>query len=135
MKQVLLDCYLSIDGNDLSAYTKKVEVSAEAEVKDVTTYGSGGWNERLSGLKSGSLDCDFLQDFAASALDSILWPLLGTNVPFEVRPSQAAVSASNPKWTGTCVIGELKPIQGSVGDEATMGVSFPCSGPVVRAEA
>ena len=134
-KMVLLAEYISINSNDLSAYTKKAELSVEVEQKDVTTYTSLGWKEVIGGLKSGELGCEFLQDFAATKLDAIMWPLLGTVVPFEVRPDQAAVGTSNPKWTGSILISGWNPITGSVGDEATVSLSFPTSGAVTRATA
>lgn len=136
-KLVLLDSFLSIASNNLSAYTKKVEGNFEIEDKDVTTYGSGGAHERLGGLFDGELSIDFLQDFAAAALDSIMWPLMlaRTPVAFEIRPTAAVVGTSNPKYTGFILVKEWKPIQGSVGDEATVGVSFPTSGIVTRATA
>lgn len=132
-KMVLLASYLSLAANALSAYASKIELSVDVEEKDVTTYGSLGWKEVLGGLKSGTLGLELKQDVAAAALDSIMWPLLGTVVPFEVRLDQAAASASNPKWTGNVLIKEWKPIQGSVGDDASVGVSYPTSGAVVRA--
>lgn len=132
-KMVLLNAFVSLNSTNLSTNANKIELTWDAEEKDVTTYGSGGAKEVLGGLKSGTLAIEFKQDFAASALDSIMWPLLGTVVPFEVRSDQAVVGASNPKWTGSVLIKEWKPIQGSVGDEASVGVSFPTSGMVVRA--
>ena len=134
-KMVLLAQYLSINGTNLSASTKKAELSVEVEDKDVTNYASGGWKEVLGGLKSGELACEFLQDFAATQLDATMWPLLGTVVAFEVRPDNAAVSTTNPKYTGQILIKGWNPIEGSVGDEATVGLSFPTSGAVTRATA
>lgn len=134
-KMVLTAEYLSLNGTDLSSYTRKAEVAVEVEEKDVTTYSSLGWKELLGGLKSGELGIEFLQDVAASALDSIIWPLLGTVVSFEVRLSQAAVGTSNPKYTGNVLVKEWKPVEGSVGDEAKASVSYPTSGAVTRATA
>ncbi|MFF5977174.1 hypothetical protein ACFY7C_37380 [Streptomyces sp. NPDC012769] len=132
---VLTSEYVALNGVDLSEYARKAELAVEVEEKDVTTYTSAGWKVVLGGLKSGELGCEFLQDYAATRIDSIIWPLLGTVVSFEVRPTNAAVSASNPKYTGSVLIKEWKPIEGSVGDEATSGVSFPTSGAVLRATA
>lgn len=134
-KMVLTSEYLSINGVDLSDSTRKAEVAVEVEEKDVTTYASAGWKEVIGGLKSGELGCEFLNDFATGKIDALMWPLLGTVVPFEVRPTNAVVGASNPKYTGNVLIKEWKPIEGSVGDEATSGVSFPTSGAVIRATA
>ncbi|MGW1000742.1 phage tail tube protein [Streptomyces sp. NPDC002520] len=132
-KMVLLAQFLSINGQTLNTFTKKAELSVEVEDKDVTNYASAGWKEVLGGLKSGELAVEFLQDFAASQLDATMWPLLGTVVPFEVRPDVAAASATNPKYTGNILIKGWNPIEGSVGDEATVGLSFPTSGAVTRA--
>jgi hypothetical protein len=132
-KMVLLAEYLSINSNDLSEFTKKAELQVEVEEKDVTNYKSLGWKEVVGGLKSGEVGCEFLQDFAATKLDAIMWPLLGTVVPFEVRADQAVVGVSNPKYTGSMLIKGWNPVTGSVGDEATVSVSFPTSGAVVRA--
>lgn len=134
-KMVLLAEYISLNGNDLSSYAKKAELTTKVEEKEVTTYSSQGWKELLGGLKSGELALDLLQDVAAAALDSIMWPLLGTVVTFEVRASNAVVGTSNPKYTGSVLVTGWNPIQGSVGDEASVGVSYPTSGAVVRATA
>ncbi|MGW0537809.1 hypothetical protein [Streptomyces sp. NPDC003032] len=134
-KMVLLAEYVSLNGIELTEYCRKAEVSAEVEDKDVTTYASQGWKELLGGLKSGELGLEFLQDVAATKIDSIMWPLLGTVVPFEVRLSQAAVGTSNPKYTGSVLINGWNPIEGSVGDEASVSVGYPTSGAVTRATA
>lgn len=134
-KMVLLAQYLSIAATDLSGFTRKAEVSIEVEDKDVTTYASLGWKVVLGGLKSGELGCEFLQDVAPAGIDGVMWPLLGTVVPFETRLDNAAVSTSNPKYTGSVLINSWNPIEGSVGDEASVSVSYPTSGAVVRAVA
>jgi len=129
---VLLAEYVSIGGNDLSAHADKCEVSIEVEDKDATTFASLGWKEVLGGLKSGKLDASFKQDPAVGSLDSLMWPLLGTVVPFEVRLSNTARSTSNPSYTGNVLVTGWKPISGSVGDMASTDVSFPTSGAVSR---
>ncbi|MFI6862645.1 hypothetical protein ACIBKZ_22580 [Streptomyces sp. NPDC050421] len=134
-KMVLLAAFVSIGGNDLSAYARKAELTVEVEDKEVTTYASLGWKEVLGGLKSGELSLEFLQDVAATKIDSIMWPLLGTVVPFVVRLDSAAAGASNPQWTGSVLINGWNPIEGSVGDEASVSVGYPTSGAVVRAVA
>ncbi|MEU8531594.1 phage tail tube protein [Streptomyces parvulus] len=130
---VLTAEFLSINANDLSEFTRKAELTVEVEEKDVTNYKSLGWKEVVGGLKSGELGCEFLQDFAATKLDAIMWPLLGTVVPFVVRADQAAVGPSNPSYSGSILINGWNPITGSVGDEATVSLGFPTSGAVARA--
>lgn len=132
-KMVLTSEYVEINSVDVSSYVRKAELSVEVEDKDVTTFGSAGWTEVLGGLKSAELSIEFLNDFAANDLDSDMWALLGTVVTFEVRPTSAAVGTSNPSYTGSVLVNSWNPIEGGVGDEATVSVSFPVSGAVTRA--
>ena len=133
-KSVMLASVLILGGTDISTYCSRIEVSFEAESKDTTTFGSGGWHEELSGIKSGSIAVTFKQDVAAAALDSILWPLFGTTPTFEVRMNSAVVGASNPKYTGNVNMRQYNPISGSVGDTAeTGGLTWPITGVPVRA--
>lgn len=130
---VLTAQYVALNGTNVSSYTRKGELTMEVEDKDMTTYGSLGWKVVLGGLKSGELGIEFLQDVAAGAIDSIMWPLFATVVIFEIRADQAAVGASNPKYTGSCLIKQWNPIEGGVGDEASVSVTYPTSGAVTRA--
>jgi hypothetical protein len=134
-KMVLLAAYLNLASNDLSEYARKIEVTVEVEDKDVTTYASLGWKEVLGGLKSGELGLEFLQDVAATELDSIMWPLLGTVVPFVTKLDNATTTTSNPAYSGNVLIKGWNPMQGSVGDEASVSVSYPTSGAVTRTTA
>lgn len=131
-KMVLLAEFLSINAVDLSTYTTKAEIAADVEAKEVTTFGSGGWKEFLGGLKAGTLACQFQQDFAVGLLDQLMWAQLGNLVAFDVRASNAARSTSNPSYTGTILVAQWHPITGSVGDDATVSVSFPTSAAVTR---
>lgn len=132
-KQTLLLSYIALNSTDLSNYCSKIELSAEVADEDATTFGSGGWNEVLAGLRSFELALTFKQDVAASAIDSIMWALFGTVVTFEARMNNAVVGTSNPKYTGSVLVKEWTPINGSVGDVAEVDVTYPGSGALARA--
>jgi hypothetical protein len=132
-KFVLTAGYVAINGTDLSSYCSSIQLQIEAESKDTTTFGSSGWHEELSGIKSASLALQFKQDVAAAALDSIMWALFGTVVTFEVRATSASVGTSNPKYTGSINIRQWNPIAGGVGDTAEVSVTYPTTGTVTRA--
>lgn len=121
-----------IGGTDLSTYCSKAEVTISAEIKDVTTYGSGGWKEELGGLKQAKISLEFYNDFTTGNLDSIMWPLLGTVVTFEFAGTQAARGVSNPSYTGSMLVSDWNPITGKVGDVDTSSVSYQSSGVVLR---
>lgn len=134
-KMVLLASYLSLNAVDLSSYTNKIELTVEVAEQDVSTFASNGWKEVIGGQKSGTVGAGFKQDTAVGALDSIMWPLIGMVVPFEVRLANAAASTANPKYTGNVLVKGWTPISGSVGDTAEVSVSYPTSGVVARATA
>ena len=133
-KTVLTQSYIALNGSDLSSSMTKAELTIDVEAKEVTSFGSSGYKENLGGLKTGTLNLEFTNDYAAGALDSVMFPLLGTVVTFEWRAFQTAVSTSNPKYTGSVLITGWN-AGGSVGDAAMVTVSFPTQGAVTRATA
>jgi hypothetical protein len=132
-KMVLLAAYVNLNAVDLSTYGATAELVVEVEDKEVTTFGSLGWKEYLGGLKSGSLKIKFKQDVAVGNLDSLMWPLLGTVIAFEVRLTNGARTTSNPAYTGNVLVKKWAPLSGSVGDVAEVDVEYPTTGAVTRA--
>lgn len=134
-KFVLVAEKVLIGGTDLSTYCSKAEVTISAEIKDVTSYGSGGWKEELGGLKQAKISLEFFNDFTTGNLDSIMFPLLGTVVTFEFAGTQAARGVSNPSYIGSMLVSDWNPISGKVGDVDTSSVSYQSSGVVTRVTA
>lgn len=134
-KMVLKSSYLALGGTDWSSRCSKIELKAEVEEKDVTTFASLGWMEYLGGMFKAGLSVGFKQDYADDGLDEVMWTafLTATPVTFEVRATSAAVGVSNPKYTGSVLIKEWSPVSGSVGDTAEQDVSWTVSGAVTRA--
>lgn len=134
-KRVLTAEYLSINGVDRSSYTKKAELTLNSSAQETTTYGDGGWETFLGGLKSAELSWDYLNDLADANLDDTMFALFGTVVAFEIRGDNAVVGVNNPKYTGSILIDKWVPVGGSIGDVNGAGVSYKTSGAVARAEA
>jgi hypothetical protein len=126
--------YTSINSVDESANIKSSTLTVDVNPLDTTDFASAGWVEQIGGLKSGTLAVEFQDDIVAAAIDSKLWAILGTVVPFEVRLTSAVVGASNPKWTGNILITGHS-VGGAVGDLAMKSLTFPTSGAVTRAVA
>jgi hypothetical protein len=123
-----------LNAGDLSAHIKSSTLTVDVNPLDTTDFASLGWTEAIGGLKSGTLVINFQDDVVAASIDSILWPLLGTVVTFEVRATSAVVGASNPKYTGSVLINQAS-IGGAVGELAMKNLSFPTTGTVTRAVA
>jgi hypothetical protein len=133
-KFVATDYKVTINGTNLSTSLASVELPVEIDEQETTAFGSE-WRTRIAGLKSGSITLEFHQDFASGALDSILWPLLGTNATVVVVPTSGTVTSSNPSYTGTFLVNQYTPYASTVGDLATVSVSWPLSGALTRATA
>jgi len=125
------DGYLTINASNISDHCKNIALTTDVDVLDSSAMGPG-WKSNIGGLKSGTLAITLNDDVAASNVDSILWPLLGTVVAFEVRATSAVVGTSNPKYTGSVLISGHN-IGGGVGELAAKSLSFPTSGAVTRA--
>jgi hypothetical protein len=128
-----VDAYVSINGTVLSTNVVSVEINQEADDVDVTTMGATA-RQHLAGLRSDGFTVTFLQDYAAGRVDQTLSPLVGSNTafPFEIRPTSAAVSTTNPKWTGTALLLTYSPFSADVGDRVENEVEFVAQGAIVR---
>ena len=133
-KFVATDYKVTINGGTVSSSLASVELPIEVDEQETTSFGSQ-WRTRIAGLKSGSITLEFHQDFAAGALDSVLYPLLGTNATVTVVPTSGTVTASNPSYTGTFLVTSYTPFASTVGDLATVGITWPLTGELTRATA
>jgi len=132
---VATDFNVSINGSTaLASYLTQVELKATATDVTTTAFGST-WVTRVAGLKEGSLTLTFNQDYAATTVDATLWPLLGSQATVVIKPTSSAVGTSNPAYTAICVVTDLTPVSGQVGDLATFSVTWPTTGTVSRATA
>jgi hypothetical protein len=133
-KFVATDYNISINGTSFSASLAAATLDITAEEQDVTSFGST-FRSRIGGLKDASLSLDFHQDFAAASVDATLFPLLGTQATVVIKPTSGTVSATNPTYSFNCLVTQYQPFASSVGDLATLSVSWPVSGEVTRATA
>lgn len=126
---IYTDAYLLVNSVNLSAWTRSLTVNYEAEMLDDTVMGTSGTRSNRPGLKNWSMDVEFLQDYAAGAVDATLFPLVGAVAfPIEARPTSAARSATNPAYTGNAVLETLPPISGEVGALGSVSASFRSGG-------
>ena len=133
-KFVATDYNISINGTSFSASLAAATLDITSEEQDVTSFGST-FRSRIGGLKDASLSLDFHQDFAAASVDATLFPLLGTQATVVIKPTSGTVSATNPTYSFNCLVTQYQPFASSVGDLATLSVSWPVSGEVTRATA
>lgn len=133
-KFVATDHTITLNGTNLTDVLQSVNLTIQSDEVETTTFG-GGWKTMTGGLRSGSLQLNFFQDFAAGSVDATLWPLLNTIGTVTITPAGTTVSATNPRYTVPVLISQYQPFASTVGDAATLSVTFPTSGTVTRATA
>ncbi len=129
---VLTSAVVSVAGADLSDHVRSVNVEYTAEDVDDTDMASGGTRERLGGLKDYTVTIEFAQDYAASEVDATLFSNVGALIAWSGRPTDAAISATNPSFNGTALLTSYAPLAGAVGELATTSITLPGSGTLTR---
>lgn len=126
--------------SDISSFVRSgAEPSYNAAMQDATTFGSLGYTVVIPGLTSGDdIVIEANSDFAASQLRAIIVTTLGgiarpgsAPIYFDIKPTNAARSATNPSLVGACFISSYKPVQGGVGDVATTALTLSVTGTFV----
>jgi hypothetical protein len=132
-KFVATDYKVLINGVDFSQSIAQVNLEISSDDVETTSFGQT-FRTRINGLKDGTLQLDFMQDFASSSVDATLFALLGSTslATVVITPTSGTVSATNPSYTALCLVNQYTPFASSVGDLATVSVSFPTSGTVTR---
>ena len=129
---VLTDPFISINGADVSDHFMSIALPAEAETIETTAFG-GSWRTRVGGLKDSSITMDFIQDFDAGQIDSILWPLLGgPAAALVIRGKSDAIGANNPEWRVSAILKSYPPLGTSVGELVTGSAAWDAAGPLTR---
>ena len=135
-KFVLTDPVVIFAGSTVTASVASVTISLEADDVETTAFGGSGWRSRVTGLKSGTFDMEIHQDFASSAIDSVIYnAFVAGTAAVTVIPAGGTVSATSPSFAFTVAVTGYTPVDGAVGDLATASYSFPISGAVTRATA
>lgn len=125
-KIILKNCVVTIAGVDFSSHAHTVEIMLKKAAVDSTNF-SGGGREQMAGLRDDEFTVDLQQDFDVAQVDATLFPLYANETEFtvSVKPTNAAVSATNPLYSGTCILLEYQALSGKVGDLSDTKVKFP----------
>jgi hypothetical protein len=126
------DCRLEVNSVVLSAYGTSATLNVSADELDDTAFGDT-YRSRIGGLKDWSVNLEFNSDFAASAVDVTLVPLLGTTTTVKIRPTSSAIGSTNPEYSGSVLVSQVNPMGNAVGDLAKVSVQWPGAGTLSRA--
>lgn len=125
---------VTVNSVDLSDHVTSITLNRTFDELEVTAMGDSG-HKFVKGLEASSLTIDFLNDTATGEVLQTLQAAWGTNVTVVIKQSSAAVSATNPSYTMTCLVNNTTDINGAVGDLGTQSVTWNVSGTVAIATA
>ena len=133
---VLTNAYVTINSVDLSDHITSVTLTTSDDVVETTSFGTTA-RTRVAGLQDNSVALEFQQDFASAEVEATInavgASLIGTATTVVVKPNGSVTAADNPSYTFSALASEWTPLNGAVGDLATVSVTWPISGTITKA--
>ena len=123
---------VTVNSVDLTDHITSVDFVENASEIETTAMGDANVT-RIGGLKDGSVRISWHQDYASSEVYATLNPLLGTATTVVVKPTSAAVAATNPSKSVSALVSELPFISGDVGSLSVFDTNWNFSGAVTTA--
>ena len=120
---------LTVNAVDLSTLVSAVTINRTFDELEVTAMGDSG-HKFVKGLEASSITIDFFNDEATSKTLQTLNSVWGTSTTVTVKQTSAATSASNPLYTMSCLVNNITPINGAVGDLSTQSVTWNVNGTI-----
>ena len=128
------DFDITINSVDFSESLAAVTLDITREQLEVTSFGNSA-RRYIAGLQDASVTLSFHQDFAVGSVDGTLFSNLGGTVAIRIRPTSATVGTANPEYRFNALVVQTTPFSSNVGDLATMDVTWPVDGAIVRGTA
>jgi len=119
---------LTINSVDLQDQCTSATINYVYEQLETTAFGDtarkfGG--AAVTSLQNNSIEVELYQSYAASETEATIFSLVGIVTTIVIKPTSAAVSATNPSYTLTgCYLESHTPINASLGELSTITLSF-----------
>ena len=125
---------LTVNAVDLSSLVSSVTINRSVDELEVTAMGDSG-HKYVAGLEASSITIEFFNDSDASKTLQTLnsSSVFGKSITVTAKQTSAATSAANPLYTMTCLINNVTPINGAVGDLSTQSVTWNVNGTIAIA--
>jgi hypothetical protein len=122
---------LTVNAVDLSNLVSSVTINRSVDELEVTAMGDSG-HRFVAGLEASNITIDFFNDEATGKTLQTLnsSSVFAKNIVVTAKQTSAAISATNPLYTMTCLVNNITPINGGVGDLSTQSVTWNVSGTV-----
>lgn len=115
---------VTINSVDLSDQCTSAVINYVSEQLENTTF-SNTSRSFTAGLYSNTITVTLYQSYAASETEASIYSLVGTTTTLVLKPSSAAVGATNPSYTLTgAFLSAHTPINASLGELSTIDLTF-----------
>jgi len=112
---------------NLSDHVTAFTLNRQVDALEVTAMGDTA-HKFVAGLAADTITVSFLNDTATANVLATLQDAFGTTVAFSaLQDTSAAVSATNKLYTGTIFVDNITDINGAVGDEGMIDITFTCN--------
>ena len=133
-KQVLTNVAVTYGtaATDISQYVTSITLSSSAAEVATTSMGSSAVT-RIQGLIDNSITMELQQDYPT--IEKLFFDAFtaGTAVPMTVKPNgTAAASSTNPQYAFSVLPTSWTPVNGAIGDLATVSITYPISGAITK---
>lgn len=120
-------------GTDLSAWAKGLSMPQHREVQNASNFGSNAFDNYVPGMRNMTATFTLLQDYAAGGPYATLNTLFANQssaapVFWDIRPTTAARSATNPSFVVAGYIVDFPFMEASVGEVSELTVPFQVTG-------
>ena len=123
---------VKIGAVDITDHVTSATLTQSADELEITSLGDSA-RKYVAGLQTGTLDMEFLNDFAAANVCATLQTALYTTVVAKLVPGPGTtISATNPLYTVSILINNLTPIAGAAGEMSSSSLSFTCNSTIVQ---
>ena len=119
---------LTINSVDLQDQCTSATINYVYEQLETTAFGDtarkfGG--SAVTSLQNNSIEVELFQSYASSETEQTVFSLVGVVTTLVLKPTSAAVSATNPSYTLTgAYLSAHTPINASLGELSTITLTF-----------
>ena len=124
----LSNAAVTINSVDLQDQCTSAVVNYVYEQLETTSFGDSArkfGGSAVTSLQNNSIEVELYQSYAASETEATIFGLVGIVTTLVVKPTSAAVSATNPSYTLTgAYLSAHTPINASLGELSTLTLTF-----------
>jgi len=124
----LSNAAVTINSVDLQDQCTSAVVNYVLEQLETTSFGDSArkfGGSAVTSLQNNSIEVELYQSYAASETEATIFGLVGIQTTIVVKPTSAAVSATNPSYTLTgAYLSAHTPINASLGELSTLTLTF-----------